>query len=149
MDHEIKTLEYKIHIKAIPEKVWKMLWEPDNYSKWTATFSEGGFYKTDAFVEGNKIQLLSREGGGMYSVLDKIIENKYLRFKHIGEMFNFEELPIEGEAKLWTGSIESYELIEIEKETVVVVLVETFRSYIEHMDMMFPKALEILKTISE
>lgn len=149
MNALIKTLEYKILINANSAKVWEMLWQPENYPKWTAPFSEGGFYKTEGFVEGNRIHLLTSKGEGMYSVFDKIIENKFLRFKHLGELKDFEELPIEGEVALWSGCIESYELIELESGTLLVVIVETFESYIEHMNKLFPKALEVLKTISE
>ena len=91
----MQTLTYKIRIHSTPEKVWKCLWDRENYKEWTTVFCQGSYYETDSFIQGNKIHLLTPKGNGMYSILDTIIENKLLVFRHLGEIVNFEEQPID------------------------------------------------------
>lgn len=141
----MKKLTFKISIEASPEKVWKCLWELENYTKWTSVFSDGSYYKTDSFEQGNKIHLLTPNGDGMYSILDKIIENELLVFRHLGELQNFEEQPIQA----WTNALESYALKSAGNQTELTVQVETATPYVDHMNKTFPLALKELKRISE
>ena len=81
----------------------------------------------------------------MYSILDKIIENELLVFRHLGELQNFEEQPIQA----WTNALESYALKSAGNQTELTVQVETATSYVDHMNKTFPLALKELKRISE
>ncbi|WP_233357739.1 hypothetical protein [Haloflavibacter putidus] len=47
----------------------------ESCTKWNSVFGAGNYYKTENFAQGNKIHLLTPNGEGMYSILDKIIEN--------------------------------------------------------------------------
>jgi uncharacterized protein YndB with AHSA1/START domain len=143
------TLQFKININAHAERVWFCLWDEDNYRKWTAPFSEGSHYKTDSFTEGNKIHFLTLTGEGMYSILEKIVENKYLAFKHIGLIKDFEEQPFDEQTISWTNAMETYQLNPLDNGTEVVVSVDTVDEYIEHMNKLFPIALKELKKIAE
>ncbi len=141
----MQNLTFKIRINASPEKVWKHLWELENYTKWNSVFGEGNFYKTDRFEQGNKIHLLTPNGDGMYSILDKIVENELLVFRHLGELENFEEQPIDANTEEWTNALESYELKPLGNETELVVRVDTLEQYVDHMNKAFPLALQELK----
>lgn len=145
----MKTLEFTIQINATAEKLWNCLWELENYTKWTSTFCKGSYYKTDSFSQGTKIHLLSPDGGGMYSILDKIIEHKILIFRHIGELKNFEEQPIDEKTQVWTNALESYELKSNENGTELIVKMDTIEEYIDYMNKTFPLALQELKKIAE
>jgi len=145
----MQTLLFKIHINAHAERVWFCLWDEENYKKWTSKFSEGSHYKTDSFTEGNKIHLLTPSGDGMYSILEKIIDNKFLAFKHLGAIKDFEEQPIDEQTKGWTNAMETYQLNTSDNGTEVVVSVDTVDEYIEHMNKLFPIALKELKKIAE
>lgn len=73
-----------------------MLWNDETYRIWTEAFYAGS-YAVSKWKEGDKIQFLSPDGSGMYS---KIVENKsnmLMSFKHIGNIKNFEEQPIDEE----------------------------------------------------
>jgi hypothetical protein len=50
----MKTLVFKINIKASPEKVWQSLWQLENYKIWTNPFCEGSYYKTDTLPRAEK-----------------------------------------------------------------------------------------------
>jgi hypothetical protein len=145
----MKTLEYTIEVQTTAGRLWNCLWESENYQAWTSVFCEGSHYLTDAFAEGNKIHLLTPGGEGMYSILDKIIENNFLAFRHLGEMKNFEEQPIDEAVQGWTNAIESYEIIEREGGVELLVKVDTVDEYVDHMNKSFPQALQKLKQLAE
>lgn len=145
----MQNLLFKISINAPAEKVWKSLWELENYTKWTSVFCQGSYYKTDSFEQGNKIHLIAPNGGGMYSILEKIVKNELLVFKHLGELENFEEQPIDEKIQGWTNALESYQLKPLGNETELTVQVETVEEYVVHMNRTFPLALQELKKIAE
>ena len=145
----MERLHFKIQINAKPEKVWHCLWDIENYKIWTNPFCKGSYYKTDNFAEGSKIHLLTPSGEGMYSVLETVKENAFLAFKHLGDIKNFEEMPITGISETWTGAMETYTLNEIENGTELTVNVDTLESYVDFMKKTFPLALNELKRISE
>lgn len=141
----MKKLQFEIQINAKPNIVWNFLWEPENYKNWTSVFCPGSYYETSEFKEGNRIHLLTHEGHGMYSVLEKIDINKFLSFKHLGDIIDFKEQEIAS----WGNAIESYELTENEKGTLLLVSVDTVEKYIPFMEETFPKALLQLKSNTE
>ncbi len=143
----MKTLQFTVTINASPEKVWKSLWDLESYKAWTSQFGEGSYYKTDSFSEGNKIHLLMPNGGGMYSILDKVDEPRFLGLRHLGEIENFEEQPINDQT--WTNAMETYELHSVGEGTNLIVNVDTIEEYINSMNKTFPIALDKLKELSE
>lgn len=145
----MKTLQFTIKIDASPETVWKGLFEPENYTTWTSIFTKGSFYKTDSFTEGSRIHLLTPEGEGMYSILDRIEENRYLAFRHLGLVSSFEEQPLDEAAKSWTNSLETYRLTAVEGGTNLEVNVDSADEYIIYMNEKFPAALSALKELCE
>lgn len=143
------TLEFKIEINATPEKLWESLWEIENYKRWTNTFCEGSHYRTDSFAEGSKIHLLSPDGQGMYSILEKVSEPYSLTLRHIGELKNFEEVPVNDTTQSWTNAIESYQIEPTSIGVELTARVDTVDEYIDYMKTTFPKALDELKKIAE
>lgn len=139
----MQNLEFNIQIESTPEKVWKCLWEQENYKKWTDIFCKGSYYKVDNFKQGSKIHLLSPSGVGIYSIIDVLEENIKLVFKHLGELKNFEEQSFTN----WTNAIESYELIKNENGVNLKVNVDTLDEYINFMNETFPLALLKLKEL--
>ena len=145
----MQKLEFQINIHASKEKVWNCLWDVENYKKWTNEFCEGSYFKTNSLSQGNTIHFLTPSGVGMFSTIDTCIENKKMIFKHLGEIKDFQELPINEKTKLWSGALESYELIEDEEFITIKASFDTIDEYVDFMNKTFPKALEALKKISE
>ncbi len=145
----MKTLEFKIAININPEKVWDTLWDEESYKAWTRPFCEGSFYKAENFTEGGKIHFLTPDGYGMYSLIDKIETNKLLSFKHIGDVKNFEELPIDQETKTWSNAMEIYELTPVDNGTELKVKVDVVEQHSDFMNNAFPLALAELKKLAE
>ncbi|WP_442795822.1 hypothetical protein [Pelobium manganitolerans] len=50
-----KTISFSIQIDADRANIWKVLWEPNSYRKWTRVFMEGSHY-TGELKEGNTIR---------------------------------------------------------------------------------------------
>ena len=146
----MKTLYFSIDINAEPEKVWKNLWESESYKKWSSVFCQGSYFEIDEFKIGNKIHFLTPEGEGMYSVIEDLIENKYLAFKHLGAIKNFKELPLDDPSTTeWSNAIESYVLIAQDGGTHLKINAQTADEYIDFMNETFPKALKVLKQLVE
>ncbi len=142
------TLTFSINISATPEKVWKSLWEQENYKKWTAAFNPGSYYKAEKFAEGERIHFLC-EGNGMYSQIEVLTVNQHLAFRHIGNILNFEEQPVDTKTAEWTGSKESYTLIPKDNGTELKVSLDTDGDYEEFMNRVFTQALQLVKEIAE
>ena len=137
-------LKFSIKINASKEKVWSTLWNDTTYRQWTAAFMEGSYAESD-WKEGSKIVFLSPGGNGMFGVIEKMVPNEKMIFKHQGEIKDGVE-----ETKDWAGAHESYYLDENNGVTELNVEVDSVGGeFEEYMKVAFPKALNILKEISE
>lgn len=141
-------LTFTITINAPANKVWQTLWDDITYRQWTSAFHEGSYAVSD-WKEGSKIHFLSPAGEGMYAVIEKKEQHKYMSFKHLGIIKNFEEQPIDDETKSWSGALENYRLHEAKGLTTLSAELDTNDKYINYFKEIFPKALEIVKQIAE
>ncbi|WP_281235271.1 SRPBCC domain-containing protein [Flavobacterium gelatinilyticum] len=144
----METLEFTIRIKAHPDKVWKALWDEESYKKWTSAFCEGS-YTESGWNEGDKIYFMAPNGEGMYSIIETKTPNEYMAFKHIGEMKDFKELPLDEETKKWSGAMETYRLIPDDEFTDLIAQVDSGEKFVDYFKDVFPKGLEIVKELSE
>lgn len=144
----MQTLQFKIEINASSNKVWNTLWNDATYRKWTTAFCEGS-YAVSNWNEGDGIHFLDPNGNGMYSIIEKKIDEKLMSFKHIGNILNLEEQPLDEETKLWTNCNEIYELTEENNKTIVTVSVDTLDNYVSFFTEAMPNALELVKKLSE
>jgi hypothetical protein len=70
-------------------------------------------------------------------------------FKHIGNLKDLKEQPVDAESEKWTGSFELYRLNEVDGITTVTAEIDCLSEYLEYMNSKFPLALQELKNISE
>jgi hypothetical protein len=144
----MEKLIFNIDIKASKEKIWKVLWDDETYRKWTNVFAEGSYAESN-WNEGDKIYFLGPGGGGMNSIIEKKIPNEYMAFKHLGEIKDFKELPIDNKTNEWYGSMETYRLDQKGDVVDLHVEVDVIEQHIDYFKDAFPKALEIIKKLSE
>ncbi|MBW1657071.1 SRPBCC domain-containing protein [Flavobacterium quisquiliarum] len=144
----MEKLIFNIDIKASKEKIWKVLWDDETYRKWTNVFAEGSYAESN-WNEGDKIYFLGPGGGGMNSIIEKKIPNEYMAFKHLGEIKDFKELPIDNKTNEWYGSMETYRLDQKGDIVDLHVEVDVIEQHIDYFKDAFPKALEIIKKLSE
>ncbi len=140
--------KFSITIAAPKEKVWKVLWDKDTYSKWTSVFSEGSYAESD-WDEGSRVRFLSPEGNGMFSIINKKRENEIMSFKHLGEVKDGKEQPESAISQKWNGAMETYTLKEINGATDLTVEVDITKEFFEYFNSTFPKALLKVKELAE
>lgn len=146
----MNTLNYSIFINADKEKVWNTMLEDATYRQWTKAFNETSHYVGD-WSEGSKIHFLGTDEngdnlGGMVSEIAKNIPFEYVSIKHLGIIENGVEKPYDEN----TVGFENYSFTE--KDGGTQLDVELTNLPVEYQDMMnemWPKALDILKEISE
>ncbi|SEP32070.1 hypothetical protein SAMN05444671_0071 [Flavobacterium sp. CF108] len=144
----METLEFKIRIKAPAQKIWDVLWNDETYRKWTSVFCEGS-HTISTWNEGDKIHFMTPSGEGMYSIIETKTPNEYMAFKHIGEIKDFKELPLDEETKKWSGAMETYRLIPDDEFTDLIARNDSVEKYVDYFKDVFPRGLEVVKELSE
>ena len=139
----MKTLKFVVKIQAPAAKVWEVLWNDDTYRKWTTVFHEGSHAVSD-WKEGSKILFLGPNGDGMFSIIEKKTDNMLMVFKHLGELKNGIET-----ASDWGEARERYDLTEESGATELTVTLDSVEEFQDYFSDTFPKALDIIKQISE
>jgi len=146
----MKDLNFSIFINAPREKVWNTMLEDATYREWTKPFNKTSYFKGD-WSEGSKILFLGTDKngeneGGMYSRIDKNIPFEYISIEHLGVLQNGVETPWIGEG----SGFENYKFEEKDGGTELKIEMTNIPDeYMEMMNEMWPKALEILKALSE
>jgi hypothetical protein len=80
----------------------------------------------------------------MYSRVEKNIPNKEIKFLHLGEIYEGVEAPQD-----WGEATESYLLEETENGTILKSEIQTPDEFKEFFEEKFPKALEVIKNLSQ
>lgn len=139
----MEKLEYKIEILASRDKVWSVLWGEITYRQWTTAFTDGSYYEGN-LEEGTVIKFLDPKNNGMFSKVLKNSTNEVMTFLHLGEIYDGLEVPQD-----WGDATESYRLEENEEGTILSVAVKTNEEFKGFFEENFPKALQIIKNLSE
>ncbi|MCR8668130.1 SRPBCC domain-containing protein [Aestuariibaculum sp. M13] len=139
---------FKIDIDAANSKVWDVLWGKETYPKWTKIFSEDSQVETD-WEEGSKALFTNGEGSGMVSRIYKRITNEFMGIEHLGMLEKGVELPPDEKTKDWVGAKEDYTLTEENGITTLEVGMDSAEEYQSYFEKTFPKALQIVKELSE
>ena len=141
----INRLEFSIDIKAEKATIWKSLWNESSYREWASVFFEGSYAVTNNWEEGSKVHFLAPDQSGIYSIIEKHIPNKMIRFKHIGNVLEGKEQPLDEETKKWTGATEMYTITEGKDINTLGVEIDVMDEHLEFMTKTFPQALEKVK----
>jgi hypothetical protein len=145
---KMKKINFSIKIKAPATKVWNALWNEADYKKWTSVFSEGSHAESD-WKEGSKILFLDGKGEGMYSMIEKKVPGRQMTFKHMGVVHEGIEQPADEQTMQWSGAKENYYLDETNGVTELKVDMDTTEDFEKYFKDTFPKALQVVKQISE
>tara|TARA_R110002049_G_scaffold303286_1_gene497499 strand:- start:4682 stop:5116 length:435 start_codon:yes stop_codon:yes gene_type:complete len=140
----LKTISFSNQIKSTKEHIWDVLWNPKTYEEWTRVFMEGSHYNGE-LKQGKVIQFLGKDGGGMSSIIEKMIENEQMVLSHQKEIKNGVETD-----SLWQGAKEIYYLKKASDTTTELqVIMDITQDMEDYFNKTFPKALAIVKQISE
>ena len=144
----LKKISFSTTIKASKEKVWAVLWNDESYKSWTSAFTQGSYAVSD-WNEGSKILFLDGKGSGMYSTIAKKIPNEFMSFKHIGEVKDNIELPVDEQTQSWSGSMEDYILKEKDGSTELTIEMDVVESFMDYFKKTFPVAIDNIKNLAE
>jgi hypothetical protein len=97
--------------------------------------------------EGNEIEFISSVNGyGVTSIIEKLILNEFILFRHSADT---KESGSEDREKEWTGGTESYTLIEKRGVTLLIVKTDVPEEQEETFNTRIPKALNRIKFLAE
>ncbi len=141
----IHRVKFSIDIKAEKSDIWKALWNDNSYREWAGVFFAGSYMVSDNWQEKSKVLFLGPDESGIYSLIETHVPNKIISFKHIGNVVNGEEQPIDDETKKWSGCTETYTLTEGKSSVQLTVEIDILDEHLDFMNKTFPKALEKIK----
>jgi len=148
----MKKLNYSIEIKAKAEKVFKTMLNKPTYEQWTAAFNPGSTYE-GGWNKGDKIYFVGvgEDGkkGGMIARIAENIPNEFISIQHYGMLDGDTEITEGPMVDSWRDALENYTFSETNGVTKLSVEVDTSEDYADYFDEKWPKALEILKKLSE
>lgn len=144
----MKTLKFSTTIKASKETVWNVLFTDENYPKWAKIFCEGSTAKTD-WKQGSAVEFLTPSGDGMFSTIAQKVLYKTMVFKHLGTLRHGKRVLNDDSSIDWENAKESYELLEVDSKTELIVEMETPEEFQDFFKETFPKALKKIKELSE
>lgn len=139
----MQKLQFSIEIKSPKETVWKTLWEDKTFRDWANNIDEG-MYMTGDLKEGNEVQFMSPSGFGVTSLVDKLIVNEFVSFRHMMDTQDGEK-----REKEWTGGTESYSLTENSGVTTLTIELDVPPEQEENFNDRLPKALDRVKILAE
>ncbi len=142
----MQKLQFSIEIKTSKEKVWNTLWEDKTLRDWANIIDEG-LYMAGVMKEGAEVQFISSIGGyGVTSLVEKLIPNEFVLFRHMADT---KESGKEEREKEWTGGQESYSLTERDGATTLTVELDAPPEQVETFEERLPKALKRVKELAE
>jgi uncharacterized protein YndB with AHSA1/START domain len=144
----MKKLQFSTEIMAPKQKVWETLWADDNYRAWTSVFTEGSHAVTD-WNEGSKVHFLDGKGAGMYGIIEKKVDATFMSFRHIGEIKDGVEQPVDDRMKNWSEGRENYTLTQSGGITTLTVDLGAPEEFVDYFSGTFPKALAKVKEMAE
>lgn len=139
----MQKLQFSIEIKSPKETVWKTLWEDKTFRDWANNIDEG-MYMTGDLKEGKEVQFMSPSGFGVTSLVDKLIVNEFVSFRHMMDTQDGEK-----REKEWTGGTESYSLTENSGVTTLTIELDVPPEQEENFNDRLPKALDRVKILAE
>ncbi len=149
----MKTLKFQIDIDASREKVWDSIVNDAKYRKWCSAFYEGSYFE-GGWNQGDSIHFIAEsDKGEKEGMVAEIAGSKYpecISIRHLGQLVKGKVDTTSDDVKKWAPSHENYTLQALGKDkTRFLVEVESVDSYADMFNDMWPRALKLLKEVSE
>lgn len=141
----MNKLRFSINIHAPRENVWHTLWDDKTLREW-AGLIDPGTYMVGELKEGNEVQFLSGSGYGVTSLIEKLIPNELVSFRHLADT---KDSGVHVRDKEWTGGTERYALTENDNSTTLTYDTDLPPEQEEYFKGVLPKALERIKFLTE
>ncbi len=149
----MQKIHFSIQIDAPKEKVWDAMLSEQTYPEWTNVFNPGSYYIGN-WEQGSEMRFLgpNPDGNGEGGMFSRIKENRryeFLSIEHLGMIQNGVIDTTSEKVKQWTPSLENYTFTEKDGGTEVSVDMDVAEEYKAMFEDMWPKALQMLKELTE
>ena len=144
-------MQFNILIDAPAAKVWQALWSDEFYPQWTAAFAAGSRAISN-WQQGDKIWFVNEQNSGLVSVIQTLVTNQQMVFKHLGLVKNGEEIFDDPQVAAWAGATEAYTLNPEGEQTQLLIEMGGAtlpQALVDYFNQTWPNALLLLKTIAE
>lgn len=143
-----RPIEKEIDVEAPPERVWDVLTADATYRQWTAEFAEGSFAETD-WQEGSSVRFLGPEGTGLVGRIAASRRPELLDVEYTGVVAGGGDDTESEEARLWSGTRETYRLAETGGGTHLMISAPMEDAYYDDMVAAWERALARVKELAE
>lgn len=144
----IKRIQFTNTIRASAAVVWRHITSLESYRRWTSAFAEGSHFE-GSWEQGAKIRFLAPSGDGMVAEIAESRKNEFISIRHMGFIANGVEDTTSDAIRAWAPAYENYTLLSIPEGTKMVVDQDVSAEWEEYLTQAWPKALELLKDLSE
>lgn len=150
----MKKLHHSVLIQAPKEKVWNTMFDEHTYSEWTKVFNPDSHFVGN-WKEGSEIRFIGTdtegtgEIGGMISRIKENRLHEFMSIEHVGVIENGVVDTTSEKVKKWAPSFENYTFTEKDGGTEVTVDMEVEEEFEDMFEILWPKALQALKELSE
>lgn len=144
----LKRIQFTTTISAPVAVVWHHVTSPESYKRWASVFMEGSYFD-GAWEKGSKIRFLSPSGDGMISEIADNRKNEFISIRHLGFIANGVEDTTSEAIRAWAPAYENYTFLSVPEGTKMIVDQDVAAEWEEHLSQAWPKALVLLKELSE
>lgn len=149
----MQKIHKTIQIDAPREKVWEVMFDKDQYAKWTEAFHAGSRFEGD-WSEGSKMLFIGpdEESGKEMGMVSRIAENRapeFMSIEHLGIYADGVEDTTSDEARKWSPAFENYTLNEKDGGTELVIDQDMQDEYFDAFSQMWDGALKNIKDLIE
>ena len=144
----VKRIQFTATINAPVGVVWHHVTSLASYKTWTSAFAEGCYFD-GSWEQGAKIRFLSPSGDGMVAEIAENRKNEFISIRHLGFIANGAEDTTSEAIRAWLPAYENYTFLALPEGTKMVVDLDVTADFEEDMNQAWPKALALLKTLSE
>ena len=141
-------LQYTATIHAPVPTVWRLMIGRDSYRRWTSAFMEGSDFQ-GSWEQGAKIRFVAPSGDGMLSEIAENREHEFISIRHLGMINGGVEDTTSDAVRAWAPAYENYTFVAVPEGTKLVIELDVEDSWAEQMNESWPKALALLKQMSE
>ncbi|KFN49494.1 SRPBCC family protein [Arenimonas composti] len=145
---DTRRLKYTTTIAAPVPTVWRLMLAHESYRRWTAPFAEGSDF-VGTWEEGSRIVFTGPSGDGMVAEIAVNREHEYISIRHLGVIQDGVEDTTSDAVRAWAPAYENYRFTAVPEGTRLDVELDVSDEWAAHMDAAWPKALAVLKALSE
>ena len=145
----VKRIQFTATINAPVPTVWRFMIGPESYKRWASAFTEGCYFE-GSWEQGAKIKFLSPPSGdGMVAEIAQNRKNEFISIRHLGYISNGVEDTTSESVRAWAPAYENYTFISVPEGTKLLIELHVFSEWEQYMNEAWPKALALLKQLSE